>query len=60
MNVFQANYADLAYGETICGGHGAGPTWSGESGVHINMTNTKVWPTKAHRSESPQLNFRNR
>lgn len=26
------------YGETICGGEGAGPTWHGASGVHIHMT----------------------
>lgn len=71
MNVFQANYQDMAYGETsefssalldpaprsssalldpvprskltsfpfaVCGGAGAGPTWVGQSGVHINMT----------------------
>ncbi|GAA6038693.1 hypothetical protein JCM8097_002349 [Rhodosporidiobolus ruineniae] len=42
MNVFHANYNDLTYGETICGGAGAGPGWHGQSGVHINMTNTKI------------------
>ena len=26
------------YGETICGGEGAGPGWHGASGVHIHMT----------------------
>lgn len=26
------------YGETICGGEGAGPTWHGASGVHVHMT----------------------
>jgi 5-oxoprolinase (ATP-hydrolysing) len=25
------------YGETICGGEGAGPTWHGASGVHTHM-----------------------
>ncbi|GAD95409.1 hypothetical protein ANI_1_1666074 [Paecilomyces variotii No. 5] len=30
------------YGETLCGGSGAGPTWRGVSGVHTNMTNTRV------------------
>ncbi|KAI5919036.1 Hydantoinase B/oxoprolinase-domain-containing protein [Camillea tinctor] len=30
------------YGETICGGSGAGPTWNGVSAVHTNMTNTRV------------------
>lgn len=30
------------YGETICGGEGAGPTWHGASGVQIHMTNTRT------------------
>ncbi|KAM5364639.1 hypothetical protein ACJZ2D_011420 [Fusarium nematophilum] len=30
------------YGETICGGSGAGPTWHGVSSVHTHMTNTRV------------------
>ncbi|GAD94548.1 hypothetical protein NECHADRAFT_48151 [Paecilomyces variotii No. 5] len=30
------------YGETICGGEGAGPTWHGASGVHVHMTNTRT------------------
>ncbi|KAI9728024.1 MAG: hypothetical protein M1834_007838 [Cirrosporium novae-zelandiae] len=30
------------YGETICGGEGAGPTWNGASGVHVHMTNTRT------------------
>ncbi|KAJ2722570.1 hypothetical protein GGI07_003213 [Coemansia sp. Benny D115] len=30
------------YYETIAGGHGAGPTWSGQSGVHTHMTNTRI------------------
>ena len=55
MNVFQANYKDLAYGETICGGAGAGPTWAGESGVHINMTNTKMTDTEIFEKRFPIL-----
>ncbi|KAF4775174.1 hydantoinase B/oxoprolinase [Colletotrichum scovillei] len=32
----------FGYGETICGGEGAGPTWHGASGVQIHMTNTRT------------------
>jgi 5-oxoprolinase (ATP-hydrolysing) len=39
MNVFQCNFEDMAYGETICGGAGAGKSWVGQSGVHIHMVN---------------------
>ncbi|KAL4874223.1 Hydantoinase B/oxoprolinase-domain-containing protein [Aspergillus karnatakaensis] len=32
----------FGYYETIAGGSGAGPSWSGTSGVHSNMTNTRI------------------
>jgi 5-oxoprolinase (ATP-hydrolysing) len=32
----------FGYYETICGGSGGGPTWRGSSGVHSNMTNTRI------------------
>lgn len=32
----------FGYYETICGGSGGGPTWTGTSGVHTNMTNTRI------------------
>jgi N-methylhydantoinase B/acetone carboxylase, alpha subunit len=32
----------FGYYETICGGSGGGPTWNGTSGVHTNMTNTRI------------------
>ncbi|KAH9887497.1 Hydantoinase B/oxoprolinase-domain-containing protein [Xylariomycetidae sp. FL2044] len=32
----------FAYGETICGGSGAGPGWNGTSAVHCHMTNTRI------------------
>ncbi|KAI1370860.1 hydantoinase B/oxoprolinase [Hypoxylon crocopeplum] len=32
----------FGYYETICGGAGGGPTWNGASGVHTNMTNTRI------------------
>ncbi|GAA6048754.1 hypothetical protein JCM3770_003943 [Rhodotorula araucariae] len=42
MNVFHASHRDMTYGETICGGAGAGNGWDGQSGVHVNMTNTRI------------------
>ncbi|KAJ1798173.1 hypothetical protein LPJ59_002672 [Coemansia sp. RSA 2399] len=35
-------YDGWGYYETIAGGHGAGPTWNGQSGVHTHMTNTRI------------------
>lgn len=32
----------FAYGETICGGEGAGPSWHGASSVQVHMTNTRT------------------
>ena len=32
----------FGFGETICGGSGAGQGWHGTSGVHIHMTNTRI------------------
>ncbi|KAH8885466.1 hypothetical protein GQ53DRAFT_728938 [Thozetella sp. PMI_491] len=32
----------FGYYETIAGGAGAGPTWHGENGVHVHMTNTRI------------------
>ncbi|WAO88939.1 Hypothetical protein NCS54_00630800 [Fusarium falciforme] len=32
----------FGYYETIAGGSGAGPTWAGQSGVHVHMTNTRI------------------
>ncbi|KAF4898729.1 hypotheticall protein, partial [Colletotrichum viniferum] len=31
----------FSYYETIAGGAGAGPTWAGQCGVHVHMTNTR-------------------
>ncbi|KAJ1989830.1 hypothetical protein EDC05_004450 [Coemansia umbellata] len=36
------HYEGWGYYETIAGGHGAGPTWDGQSGVHTHMTNTRI------------------
>ena len=32
----------FGYYETIAGGSGAGPSWTGRSGVHTHMTNTRI------------------
>ncbi|KAK1636953.1 Hydantoinase B multi-domain protein [Colletotrichum phormii] len=32
----------FGYYETIAGGAGAGPSWEGQSGVHVHMTNTRI------------------
>ncbi|KAF9878445.1 5-oxoprolinase [Colletotrichum karsti] len=32
----------FGYYETIAGGAGAGPSWAGQSGVHVHMTNTRI------------------
>ncbi|KAI5479281.1 5-oxoprolinase (ATP-hydrolyzing) [Pseudohyphozyma bogoriensis] len=55
MNVFHANYKSLSYGETICGGAGAGKTWKGQSGVHINMTNTRITDPEVLEKRFPLL-----
>ncbi|KAI9601296.1 hypothetical protein H4Q26_001110 [Puccinia striiformis f. sp. tritici PST-130] len=34
--------AGWGYYETIAGGSGAGPTWTGTNGVHTHMTNTRI------------------
>jgi N-methylhydantoinase B len=37
----------FAYYETLGGGHGAGPTWDGASGMQAHMTNTLNTPIEA-------------
>ena len=39
--------APFAYYETLGGGHGAGPTWDGASGMQAHMTNTLNTPIEA-------------
>ncbi|MGH3443654.1 MAG: hydantoinase B/oxoprolinase family protein [Nitriliruptorales bacterium] len=43
----------FAYYETVAGGHGAGPTWDGMSGVHTHMTNTRNTPVEAFEVAYP-------
>lgn len=37
---FGGGSKNVSYYETICGGGGAGPTWTGQSAVQCHMTNT--------------------
>lgn len=53
---------DFGYYETIAGGSGAGPTWNGTSGVHTNMTNTRITDPESLERRYPvvlrQFSFR--
>ena len=58
MNNLTFGNSSMGYYETIAGGAGAGPTWSGTSGVHTHMTNTRItdpeifekrFPVRLHR-----------
>lgn len=45
----------FGYGETICGGEGAGPSWHGASGVQIHMTNTRTTDVEILEKRYPVL-----
>ncbi|KAF2733965.1 hypothetical protein EJ04DRAFT_577276 [Polyplosphaeria fusca] len=45
----------FGFGETICGGSGAGPGWHGTSGVHIHMTNTRITDPEMLEKRYPVL-----
>ncbi|ORY01820.1 5-oxoprolinase [Clohesyomyces aquaticus] len=45
----------FGFGETICGGSGAGPSWHGTSGVHIHMTNTRITDPEILEKRYPVL-----
>lgn len=50
------NYVQgFGYYETIAGGHGAGPTWDGVSGVHTNMTNTRITDAEIFEKRYPVI-----
>lgn len=38
MNMTGFDYKSYYYGETICGGSGAGHDWDGASAVHVNVS----------------------
>ena len=42
MNNFTFGTEAYQYYETICGGHGAGPTYNGTDAVHTHMTNSRL------------------
>ncbi|XP_025416669.1 5-oxoprolinase isoform X2 [Sipha flava] len=42
MNNITFGQNDWGYYETVAGGAGAGSTWTGRSGVHTHMTNTRI------------------
>ncbi|OJJ50123.1 hypothetical protein ASPZODRAFT_13216 [Penicilliopsis zonata CBS 506.65] len=45
----------FGYYETIAGGAGAGPTWRGESGIHVHMTNTRITDPEILEKRYPTL-----
>ncbi|KAJ5013575.1 hypothetical protein K4K57_002586 [Colletotrichum sp. SAR 10_99] len=45
----------FGYGETTCGGEGAGPTWNGASAVQIHMTNTRTTDIEIIEKRYPVL-----
>lgn len=50
------NYvAGFGYYETIAGGHGASGTWNGASGVHTNMTNTRITDVEVFEKRYPVI-----
>lgn len=55
-NDADGNYVQgFGYYETIAGGHGAGPTWDGVSGVHTNMTNTRITDAEVFEKRYPVI-----
>lgn len=43
----------FGYYETIAGGHGAGLSWHGQSGVHTHMTNTRITDPEVFEKRYP-------
>ena len=50
-----ADVPGFGYIETIAGGHGAGPTWEGTSGVHTNMSNTRCADPEVYELRYPVI-----
>jgi 5-oxoprolinase (ATP-hydrolysing) len=53
MNNFVFGNENFGYYETICGGSGAGPGFSGTSAVHTHMTNTRLTDTEILEKRFP-------
>ncbi|KAI9794652.1 MAG: hypothetical protein M1833_000341 [Piccolia ochrophora] len=51
----EAETKGFGYYETIAGGSGAGPTWTGTSGVHTHMTNTRITDAEVFERRYPVL-----
>ena len=45
----------FGYYETISGGSGGGPSWAGTSGVHTNMTNTRITDAESLERRYPVI-----
>lgn len=45
----------FGYYETIAGGAGAGPGWDGQSGVHTNITNTRITDPEVFEKRYPVI-----
>ena len=55
MNNFTFGNADFQYYETICGGAGAGPDFSGTDAVHTHMTNSRITDPEVLEARFPVL-----
>ena len=55
MNNFTFGNADFQYYETICGGAGAGPGFSGADAVHTHMTNSRITDPEILETKFPVL-----
>jgi 5-oxoprolinase (ATP-hydrolysing) len=55
MNNFTFGNADFQYYETICGGTGAGPNFSGTDAVHTHMTNSRITDPEILEAKFPVL-----
>ncbi len=55
MNNFTFGNADFQYYETICGGSGAGPEFSGTDAVHTHMTNSRITDPEILETRFPVL-----
>jgi 5-oxoprolinase (ATP-hydrolysing) len=55
MNNFTFGNADFQYYETICGGAGAGPDFSGTDAVHTHMTNSRITDPEVLETRFPIL-----
>lgn len=55
MNNFTFGNTDFQYYETICGGSGAGPDFSGTDAVHTHMTNSRITDPEILETRFPVL-----